>query len=456
VTALSRPAAPARLPGFAARTVARAGRTVAGAVAWLGAEEVPVTATIAAHPALGRRAAALSQRPISLARSHPAAADGVLAAIICGFGAIGVVRSGHGADATVWLFLVALIVPVVWRRRHPVGVFAITYVAAVVQWLYLDRLVVFEALLIALYTVARHTPRRTALAAAAALELGVIVATLTGGFVRSLVYITALLAAVLVLGANLRTRQAYLAALVERAERLERERDQQARIAAAAERASIAREMHDIVAHSLAVIITMAEAAAAKRRSDPDRAGAAMEQVSEVGRQALGETRRLLGVLRTEGPGGGAAPLPGLAQLDALLDQVRATGLAAELTVTGRRFAVPEGAQLAVYRIVQEALTNTIKHARDATRVRVRLRYAEPAIGVDIADDGRPGAAGAQRGAASAQRGATGHGLAGMSERAALYDGTVVAGERAGGGWGVSALLSLSQAGAGRAQPVAS
>jgi signal transduction histidine kinase len=261
--------------------------------------------------------------------------------------------------------------------------------------------------------------------------------------VQSLIGITALLAAFFFLGISLRTRQAYLAALVERATRLEHERDQQARIAAAAERASIAREMHDIVAHSLAVIITMADAAAAKRRSDPERAGAAMEQVSEVGRQALGETRRLLGVLRTEAPGGGSAPLPGLAQLDALLDKVRATGLAAELTVTGRRFAVPEGAQLAAYRIVQEALTNTIKHARGATRVQVWLRYADPVIEVDVADDGRP---------APGQSDVTGHGLAGMSERAALYDGTVLAGPGAGGGWAVSARLSL----AGLARPAAS
>ena len=427
--ALSGPAVPARLPGLAAR----AGR----AVAWFRADDDSATVRMAGLPALSRRA-------VALARSHPTAADAVLAAATLCFGIIGLVLSRGDADITLWLFTVALAVPVIWRRRYPVGVFAVTYAIAVAQLLVTGRLVAFPAILIVLYTVGRHAPRRAAFAAAAALEAGVVWSTLGGGFVRSLIEITALVAAVFFLGTNLRTRQAYLAALVERARRLERERDQQARIAAAAERASIAREMHDIVAHSLAVIITMAEAAVAKRRSDPDRAGAAMEQVSEIGRQALGETRRLLGVLRTDDPAGGYTPLPGLAQLDTLLEQVRATGLAAELIVTGCRFAVPEGAQLAAYRIVQEALTNTIKHARGATRVQVRLRYAEPVIQVDTVDNGHPRAAVSLRDPA-------GHGLAGMSERAALYDGTVQAGPRPGGGWAVSTRLSL----AGRAQPAA-
>jgi signal transduction histidine kinase len=435
--ALSRSAAPARLPGFVARAVARASRAVARAVAWSQAEDDPGTVRTAGLPALSRRA-------VALVRSHPTAADAVLAAASLWVGVYGLVRSGRDADITLWLFMLALVTPITWRRRYPVGVFAVTYAISMAQVLAADRLLAFPAILIALYTVARHAPRRTAIVAAAALEIGVVVLTLSGGFLLSLVNVSAVVAAVFVLGTNLRTREAYLAALVERAERLEHERDQQAQIAAAAERASIAREMHDIVAHSLAVIVTMAEAAAAKRRSDPDGAGAAMGQVSEVGRQALGETRRLLGVLRTEAPGGGSAPLPRLAQLDTLLEQVRATGLAAELTVTGQPFAVPEGAQLAVYRIVQEALTNTIKHARSATRVQVRLRYAEPVIEAGIADDGRP--------ALAAQGGLAGHGLAGMSERASLYDGTVLAGPRPGGGWGVSARLCL----AGQARPVAS
>jgi signal transduction histidine kinase len=242
-----------------------------------------------------------------------------------------------------------------------------------------------------------------------------------------------MIAAPYFLGSYLRTRQAYLSTLEERARRLEHERDQQAQIAAAAERASIAREMHDIVAHSLAVIITMAEAAAAKRRSDPERAAAAMEQVAETGREALDQTRRVLGVLR---PPALAAPSPppGLDQFDTLLGQVRATGLTAELAVTGHRFPVPADAQLAVYRIVQEALTNTIRHSRGATRIQVRLEYADPVIEIDITDDGQPGTVGNHY--------LAGHGLAGMRERAALYGGALVAGPRPGGGWRVSVGLS--------------
>jgi signal transduction histidine kinase len=406
-------------------------------LAWFTADEPdPGAAGPPAPPALIRPV-------VALARAHPAVADSVLAAVVIAYGIAGLARAGRVGDVALWMFMLPLIAGMVVRRRYPAGAFVVTFAIVIVQWIDADRLLASVVLLIALYTVARHSPRGTAVAAAAAVELAVAVTTLSGGWVMSLVYLTGLVAAAFFLGTSLRTRQAYLAALVERARRLEYERDQQARIAAAAERASIAREMHDIVAHSLAVIITLAEAAAAKRRRDPERAGATMEQVSEVGRQALGETRRLLGVLRTEAPADSCAPTPGLAQLDALLEQVRATGLRAELTVTGRRFAVPEGAQLAAYRIVQEALTNTIKHARGASHVWVRLRYAAPTIEVDTIDDGRPDLAAGRHGAARhgpSGHGPSGHGLVGMRERAALYDGTLTAGPLPHG-WQVSARM---------------
>jgi signal transduction histidine kinase len=280
-------------------------------------------------------------------------------------------------------------------------------------------------------------------AAAGVVEVGVVLAAvqrvITVKWPASLVLLSGMVAATYFLGTNLRTRQAYLAALVERAERLEHERDQQARIAAASERASIAREMHDIVAHSLAVVITMAEAAVAKRRSDPGQAAAAMEQVADVGRQALGETRRLLGVLRTEAPSEGFAPRPGLDQLEPLVKQVRATGLPAGLTVTGRPFALSNGAELAIYRIVQEALTNTIKHAHGATRVDVALCYAAPAVEIHITDDGVTDDG--RRGRAHHLE-RSGHGLVGMQERAALYNGTLTAGLLPGRGWAVRAKVS--------------
>jgi signal transduction histidine kinase len=377
----------------------------------------------------------LSQRVMALANHHPIAADTALAVAVAGLSVNMLRGGGSGSTAVLAVFAAALALPLVWRRRYPVCVFAVVCAAALAQWIYAQRVVSGFAILVVLYSVARHAPRRVALAAAVTAEaVGALAGTTNGqNWFQFLAVFTAMIAAPYFLGSYLRTRQAYLSALEERARRLEHERDQQAQIAAAAERASIAREMHDIVAHSLAVIITMAEAAAAKRRSDPERAGTAMEQVAETGREALDQTRRVLGVLR---PCSRAAPspLPGLDQLDALLGQVRAIGLTTELSVTGRRFPVRDDAQLAVYRIIQEALTNTIRHAHGATRVQVQLQYAEPVIEIDITDDGQPPGTG--------DHGPAGHGLAGMRERAALYGGAVIAGPRSGGGWRVSAGLS--------------
>jgi signal transduction histidine kinase len=376
------------------------------------------------------------RRLVALARSRPAAVDALVAGavLVSGIAALG---SGHrGSTAVLILFQVALALPVIWRRRYPLGVSAVTYAVALTQWLYAEQILGGYVILLSLYTVGRHTPRRVALAAATVAECGgALTAALTTdrNSIQFLAALTAMVAAPCFLGIYLRTREAYLAALIERAKRLERERDDQALITAAAERARIAREMHDIVAHSLVVITTLAEAAVLKRHSDPELAAAAMEQVSETSRQALGETRKLFGVLRAQAPSDDLSPVPGLAQLDSLLEQVRVTGLVATLTVTGQRFAMPDGAQLAIYRIIQEALTNTIKHARGATHVQVRLTYADPVIEVHVIDNERRAAAGLPDSA--------GHGLIGMRERAALYGGTVTAGPGQSGGWKVSARL---------------
>ena len=402
--------------------------------AWFTADDASPSA---ARPSALR---SMSQRIVTLARSHPAAVDAALAAAVLAAGLYALSLGGRGSTAVLAVLEIALVLPLIWRRRYPLSMFAITGAVALTQWLYAERTLAGYAMLISLYSVARHAPRRVALTAAAAAWFGpALAAMLTVGrnWPQFIAVFTTMVAAPCFLGIYLRTREAYLSALVERTRRLEHERDQQARLAAAAERASIAREMHDIVAHSLAVIITMAEAAAAKRRSDPERAAAAMEQVAETGRQALDQTRRVLGVLRTAQPAADSCPPPGLSQLDALLQQVRTTGLAAELTVTGHRFPLAEGAQLALYRIVQEALTNTIKHARSATRVQVLLSYDEPSAEIRIADDGEPAAF-------TGRQSPVGHGLAGMRERAALYGGDAAAGPRQGGGWMVTARLSAA------------
>lgn len=346
----------------------------------------------------------------------------------------------HPHTGVAITFQVLLWLPLVWRRRHPATVFWVVAAVAFGQWVAAVRLPGDAALLVAMYTVAAHETRARAMPAAAALGLGVVLATVSwapaGGVVPSLVFLSGIVAAAWFLGVNVRTRRAYLASLIDRAERLERDRDQQARLAVAAERTRIAREMHDVVAHSLSVMVTLADAASLTLRTRPDDADAALRQVSSTGRDALAETRRLLGVLRTDvdEPAGPRQPQPGIGRLDELLAPVRATGLPAQLTVTGTPFPVPVSAETAVYRIVQEALTNTLKHAADPTYVGVTLRYDEPRLVVDVRDDGRPRPA----------TDSPGHGLTGMRERAAAFGGGVTAGPVAGGGWRVTADLPVA------------
>lgn len=346
-----------------------------------------------------------------------------------------ILHTDHGP--TLWLFQSALIVPLIWRRRHPVAVFAVLAGVALAQWLLADPLLADLSLLAAVFTIALERPVRSALAAGAVLEVGVILASsrwsLAESWIRSFVGLSGLLAAALLLGAVLRVRRAHVAELTDRAARLELERDQQARIAAAAERTRIAREMHDVIAHSLAVIVTMADAAGAKLAKEPARAAEAVESIADTAREALGDTRRLLGVLR-EGTGDSElTPQPGLDQLDGLMKQLCATGLRATLTREGRPFPLAPAAELTVFRLLQEAGTNTLKHGHNATRFDARLRYAYPQLIIDALDDGSPAEPVTDR---------PGHGIAGMRERVALYGGSVHTGPEPDGGWRMTASLS--------------
>jgi signal transduction histidine kinase len=234
-----------------------------------------------------------------------------------------------------------------------------------------------------------------------------------------------------------RSHVTYLEFVVERAARLEYERDQQARLAAIAERNRIAREMHDIVAHSLSVLVALSDGAALTNPTNAGEATEAMRQASTVGRQALAEMRRLLGILRDDAPADAPLePQPGLGELDVLLDQVRAVGLAADLTTAGEPRPLPATEDAAAYRIVQESLTNALKHARGATRVAVAVEWDRDMLRVDVRDDGRSQPEGAAR---------PGHGLLGMSERVALFGGDVQAGPMPGRGWRVTARLPLPE-----------
>ncbi|GAA1754154.1 sensor histidine kinase [Agromyces humatus] len=237
------------------------------------------------------------------------------------------------------------------------------------------------------------------------------------------------------IGVTVGNRRRYLDALIARAHDLARERDQQAELAAAQERSRIAREMHDIVSHGLTVMITLAEGSAVTAGRDPERAADAMRHVADAGRDALGEMRRMLGVLT--GPADAAAdrsPQPDVAAIPALVDGFREAGLPVRLTTSGPAITEPT-LQLAVYRIVQEGLTNALRHASGAQHVDVRIERRDDDIEVTVEDDA------VHR---SIRMTGAGRGLAGLRERVALYGGTVEAGSRPGGGWLLRATLDAT------------
>jgi signal transduction histidine kinase len=347
----------------------------------------------------------------------------------------------HAPGAGKIVVLALLVAPLVVRRTWPIPVFGWVLVTAVPAALWDRHLVDGLALLIALYTVAALRSRQAALVCAGVLELVLVVGLVMfagGDWWFDAIFLSGMVAAALGLGLYTATRRAYLAELHDRAERLERERDQQGALAAAAERARIAREMHDVVAHHLTVMVTLSEAAAAASRNSPERAAEVMRSVSATGRRALADTRRLLGVLRQrsgQADGATLAPVPDLTQLDALIEEVRSAGLETTLEIQGQAPDVPAGAQLTVYRLVQEALTNTLKHGGTGVRATVRLRYLPGELLVDIDDDGA--------GASAPAPASVGGGLIGMQERVHAYGGDVQAGPRQPSGWKVSARLRL-------------
>jgi signal transduction histidine kinase len=364
-------------------------------------------------------------------------------------------------------FVAALVFPLVFRRRAPMTVFLAIATVAFVQWMVTGPGLADAALLVALYTVALESDWVLVVAASAILETGVVMATVrwtpTGNDLKSFVFLTGLAFTALLAGVVVRALRSQLDWLAERAERLELERDQQSSLAAAAERARIAREMHDVVSHNIQVMVTLADAAARAQAQDPSRAAEAMQEVSSTGRQALTDMRRMLGVLREApvpaGPNGAErpplSPQPGLRELDALVDRVGGTGLSVSVEWSGPPFEVSGAAGLTAYRIVQEALTNALKHADEPDSVVVRVAFQDPDISVRVTDDGRtkvaapvPGSRpgdvngnGNGNGKAGGGGSGGGHGLAGMAERAAAFGGTLHAGPRSNGGWEVSTTL---------------
>ncbi|TDE08902.1 sensor histidine kinase [Jiangella asiatica] len=378
-------------------------------------------------------------------RRHPVVPDGALAA---GLFLVFVVLSAAAYDPA-WAHAVLgglMCAALVFRRVRPVESFAVVSAAGLVQWATGLELTPSDVLLlVGLYSVSGYGPRWASRVGLATGFLGVALASSRYYFyadegaqsvVASLITFSALVVGSWAMGDVRRVRQAYVAELVERAHQAERDRDQRALIAAAEERARIAREMHDVVAHNLSVIVVQADGGRYAAAQDPQAAADALTIIGDTGRGALAEMRRLLGVLRAtdDGDGGGADqdivrnPQPGLGSLPELVTSVRQAGLPVEFDVSGAPRPLPPGPSLAVYRVIQEALTNALKHAGPAARAQVRLAFGVDCLTARVSDDGR--------GAAAAGDG-LGQGLLGMRERMTMYGGTVTAGPLTGGGWRV-------------------
>jgi len=389
----------------------------------------------------------------------PLAVDAALAVLLLGISLVILwslrhecaCRDAVGALAVV--LVVAQTVPLVWRRRHPLATSVVVGAACMAYGLApLPDLVtnVAPGGLVALYSMAAYCSRRTAAIVGAVTGVVVLAALLpTQAEADFLDYLLVylLLGSAWMLGDLARTQRAYTAQLEDQAVRLERERELESRRAVAEERARIARELHDVIAHNVSMMVVQAEAGPVVVERDPARAVAAFDSIATTGRQALGEMRRLLGVLREGDQTPVLAPQPGIGQLPELVERVRQAGVPVELVVEGEPAPLPPGVDLSAYRIVQEALTNTVKHA-GPSRARVRVRYGERHLELEVTDDGHgPGDSNGRSGGGNGRSGGQGQGLIGMRERAGLFGGRLEAGPRPGGGFAVLAHLPFDPAG---------
>ncbi|MFI1252097.1 sensor histidine kinase [Streptomyces anulatus] len=399
------------------------------------------------------------QRLYDFIRRHPTGVDVFWAVFLLGLSGVSMVSGMYDAgreEIVAVPVMLGLSTVVALRRRAPEKMLLLAILVGVVQLVFDVRPGIGNfAMLVITYTVATVGERW---ASRLALVCSLSAAALSqlrweaepGGSWAQVVFVTIIMTVPFVLawvlGDSLRTRRAYFDQLEERAARLEREREAQSKVAVAAERARIARELHDVVAHNVSVMVVQADGAAYVMDAAPDQAKQALETISSTGRQALAEMRRLLGVLRTgDAPESGEyVPQPDVEQIEDLVAQVRQTGLAVDFKVEGTPRPLPSGVELTAYRVVQEALTNTRKHGGPDAGASVRLVYFDDGLGLLIEDDGR-GAAHelyADGGADGA-----GHGMIGMRERIGMVGGTLDAGPRPGGGFRISALLPLKPPG---------
>ncbi|MCX5074782.1 sensor histidine kinase [Streptomyces sp. NPDC054949] len=398
------------------------------------------------------------QRLYDFLRRHPTGVDSFWAALLFGVSLLEVTNSGLSSTATRLIAVpsvLAMSAVVAMRRKWTVPMFWLAVGTGVYQLVTrTDPHLGDFGMLIILYTVAASADVSRRLSRVA-FGIGLTASPLyflrfhvdrgaTGDNVIGALFAVVPFALAWVLGDSVRTRRAYYAQLVERNQRLEKEREAQAKAAVTTERARIARELHDVVAHNVSVMVVQADGAAYVMDVAPEQAKEALQTISGTGRQALAEMRRLLGVLRTGEPQESEdyVPQPDVEQIEVLVEQVRAAGLTVDFQVEGTPRRLPSGVELTAYRIVQEALTNTRKHGGPEASASVRLVYFDDGLGLLVEDDGR-GAAhelyedGGADGA--------GHGLIGMRERIGMVGGTLDAGPRPGGGFRISALLPLKK-----------
>jgi signal transduction histidine kinase len=401
-------------------------------------------------------------RRLAWLRARPLVADGLLAALLAAFSLVALWYANRDCDGGCrpgGAFAVALVLaqtlPLAWRRRHPLVVGLVTGLATAGYGLapYPDLAMPIPiGGVVGLYSVAAWGSRRAALASGAVAAVMVVVTLSlprTDADVVDAAFVSLALAGAWLLGDRARVQRALAAELQERAARLERERAEEAGRAVASERARIARELHDVVAHHVSMMVVQAEAGPVAVEHDPARAAGAFEAIGATGRQALVEMRRLLGMLRgDEEQAPSLAPQPGLAEVPSLVEQVGRAGLRVELVLEGARVALPAGVDLSAYRIVQEALTNAVRHS-GAGRARVLVRYGEHELQLRI-ENGLESASGRQSRDSDRQTGRSGRsgrGLLGMKERVNLFGGELHAGPGPDGGFTVDARLPIRAAG---------
>lgn len=385
---------------------------------------------------------------------HPWLADVLVAGVYVALNAIILLFAAHTPTQVVAVTVVVVVVmtaALLFRRRAPVLVLSATWVGLLVSFPD-DGQGDPIPVLIALYAVAVYRNSRSAwIGLAVSIAVGTFGAWISEASSSGLwagiatQYAIIMLAATLI-GVNVGNRKRYVAALVDRAAQLARERDQQAQLARVSERARIAREMHDIIAHSLSVIVALADGADAIAQIDPERSRVAMREVAATGRNSMAEMRRLLGVLGEDSdtdvaapavaPGAPLNPQPGLGQLADLVESFRSAGLPTQFETKGLSPSNP-GIQLTIYRIVQESLTNALRYSDQPTLVAVRLKSLPGRVEVVVSDDGRQVSEVASQG--------SGRGIIGLRERVALYGGTLTASSLPNGGWRLRATMTFDE-----------